>query len=181
MEIHSPGDVTQLLLDWRNGDKEALNKLMPLVYDELRQIAKRKLQQRGLGGQHQPTTLVHEAYIRLVDQTRVEWQNLAANTIRRILIDDYRRRIADKRGGNLRALSLNDDDAALKTESLDLLALNEAIEKLSMLDAQQARITEMRFFGGMAINEISEVLSISVATVKRELRAAKAWLRLQLE
>jgi RNA polymerase sigma-70 factor, ECF subfamily len=179
--------VTQLLLDWGNGDKEAFNKLMPLVYDELRRIARRKLQRYGSGGQLQPTALVHEAYIKLVDEKRVEWRNrahfyaIAANTIRRILIDDYRRRAANKRGGDASLVSLDENDAASGVQRADFLALNEALEILAKLDARQAAIIEMRFFGGMTNDEIAEALNISDKTVEREWRAAKAWLHAQLE
>jgi RNA polymerase sigma factor (TIGR02999 family) len=183
MKIYSSGDVTQLLIDWRNGDQEALNKLMPLVYNELRRIARHKLQQYGLGGQLQPTALVHEAYIKLVDQSQVEWRNrahfyaIAAKTIRRILVDDYRRRTANKRGGNADIILLSESDTVANAQSIDLLALNEALERLSTLSARQARIIEMKFFGGLNNEEVAEALDISLATLEREWRAAKAWLR----
>ncbi len=185
METYSPGNVTQLLLDWRNGDQEALNKLMPLVYDELRRIAERKLQRYGSDGQLQPTALVHEAYIRLVDQSRVEWRNrahfyaIAANTIRRILVDDYRRRTADKRGGDARFIPLNESDAVTNAQSTDLLALNEALDRLATLNARQAQIIEMKFFGGLTNEEIAEAMDISIATLEREWRVAKSWMRSQ--
>lgn len=187
MEIQSSGDVTQLLLDWRNGDQEAFSKLMPLVYDELRRIARRKLQRYGPSGQLQPTALVHEAYIKLVDEKQVEWRNrahfyaIAANTIRRILVDDYRRRAANKRGGDASFVSLDEDDATSDAQSVDLLALNEALEQLAALDGRQSAIIEMKFFGGMTNDEIAEALNISDKTVEREWRAAKAWLHTQLE
>ena len=183
METYSPGNVTQLLLDWRNGDQEALNKLLPLVYDELRRIAKRKLQRYGSDGQLQPTALVHEAYIRLVDQSRVEWRNrahfyaIAANTIRRILVDDYRRRTAGKRGGDTTLVSINENDAVTNAQSTDLWALNEALDRLATLNARQAQIIEMKFFGGLTNEEIAEALDVSIATLEREWRAAKAWIR----
>lgn len=187
MEILSSGDVTQLLLDWRKGDQEAFNKLMPLVYDELRRIARLKLQLYGSSGQLQPTALVHEAYLKLVDEKQVEWQNrahfyaIAANTIRRILVDDYRKRAANKRGGAASFVSLDENDAASAVLSADLLDLNEALEILAKLDARQVAIIEMRFFGGMTNEEIAEALNISDKTVEREWRAAKAWLHAQLE
>lgn len=187
MEIQSSGDVTQLLLDWRNGDQEAFSKLLPLVYDELRRIARRKLQRYGPSGQLQPTALVHEAYIKLVDEKQVEWRNrahfyaIAADTIRRILVDDYRRRAANKRGGDASFVSLDEDDATSDAQSVDLLALNEALEQLAALDGRQSAIIEMKFFGGMTNDEIAEALNISDKTVEREWRAAKAWLHTQLE
>lgn len=186
MGTSSPGDVTQLLLDWRKGDKAALDQLMPLVYDELRRIARRHFQQLGVGGALQPTALIHEAYIKLVDQSRVQWQNrahfyaIAANTIRRILIDDYRRRVADKRGGDASFITLNEGERGATSQSVDLLALDEALERLATLDLRQVQIIEMRFFGAMTNDEIAEALQVSRTTVEREWRAAKAWLRAQL-
>jgi RNA polymerase sigma-70 factor, ECF subfamily len=187
MEKNSPGDVTQLLLDWRKGDKEAINKLIPLIYDELRRIARHKYQQYGLGGALQPTALVHEAYLKLIDESKVEWQNrahfyaIAANTIRRILVEDYRKRVAKKRGGkDITRISLAGVEAQLKTKEIDLLEINEALERLEKLDDRQAKIIELRFFSGLTEEEIAEVIGISVATIKRELRSAKAWLYAQL-
>lgn len=186
MRSCTPGDITQLLIAWSNGDRDALNKLTPLVYDELRRIARNKLRQHGADGLLQPTVLVHEAYIKLVDETRVQWRNrahfyaIAANTIRRILVDEYRKRLAEKRGGRTRVVSLEDGDGISPAQNVDLLALNEALEKLSKLGPRQAEIIEMRFFGGLANNEIAEALKISLATVEREIRTAKAWLYSQL-
>ncbi|MGH9427712.1 MAG: sigma-70 family RNA polymerase sigma factor [Terriglobia bacterium] len=186
MDLPSKGDITHLLLAWSGGDREAFNKLASLVYPELKRIARSKLRQHGADGLLQPTVLVHEAYLKLVDQACVQWRNrahfyaIAANTIRRILIDDYRQRIADKRGGGASLMSLDENDAIAHTPSIDLLALNEAFDKLVTLDHRQAEIIEMRFFGGMTHGEIAEVSGISKATVERELRAAKAWLRFHL-
>lgn len=186
MASSEPGDITQLLIAWSNGDREALDKLTLLVYDELRHIARSKLRQHGSDGLLQPTVLVHEAYIKLVDETRVQWRNrghfyaIAANTIRRILVDDYRKRLAEKRGGGASFVSLEDGDGISPAQNVDLFALNEALERLSALGPRQAEIIEMRFFGGLANDEIAEVLKISLATVEREARAAKAWLHAQL-
>jgi RNA polymerase sigma factor (TIGR02999 family) len=160
---------------------------MPMVYDELKRIARGKLRQHGSDEMIQPTALVHEAYIKLVDQTRVEWRDrahfyaIAANTIRRILVDDYRRRTADKRGGGARDISLSETDAVATQQSVDLLALGEAMEKLAALDQRQAEVIDMRFFGGLTNDEIAEALGVSVKTVEREWKVAKAWLRSQLE
>lgn len=187
MKPHSPGDVTQLLLDWSNGDREAFNKLIPLVYNELRRIAKRKSQELGRGGFLQPTALVHEAYIRLIDQTRVQWKNrahfyaVAANTIRRILVDDYRRRGADKRGGKQGPpVPISEADVRSQTQELDFVALSEALDNLETLDQRQVRIIELRFFVGLNNSEIANVLGVSGSTVEREWRSAKAWLHSHL-
>lgn len=180
------GDITQLLNAWSNGDRDALDKLTPLVYDELRRIARGQFRLHGAGELLQPTALVHEAYLRLVDESRVHWQNrahfyaIAANTIRRILVDDYRKRLAEKRGGGANLVSFDDGDGILPAPNVDLLALNEALERLSALEPRQAEIIEMRFFGGLANDEIAVALKISVATVEREVRTAKAWLHSQL-
>lgn len=135
----------------------------------------------------QPTVLVHEAYVKLIDEKRVKWQNrahfyaIAANTMRRIIIDEYRERSAQKRGGDVTVVSSNEGEAISETPSADVFALNEALERLASLDERQARLIEMRFFAGMDNNEIALALGISNATVKREWRAAKAWLYSQLE
>jgi RNA polymerase sigma-70 factor, ECF subfamily len=187
MEKASHGDVTRLLLDWRNGDKEALNELMPLVYEELLRIARQKFQQYGLGGALQPTALVHEAYLKLVDEKKVEWHNrahfyaIAANTIRRILVEDYRKRMAKKRGGKeMTPISLAGVEASTP-QAIDFIDLNEVLERLEALNERQARIIELRFFGGLTDEEIAQVLDLSLSTVKREWRSAKAWLYSQLE
>lgn len=186
MKSSKLGDITHLLISWSNGDRNALDKLTPLVYDELRRIAKSKLRQHCADGLLQPTVLVHEAYLRLIDRTRVQWRNrahfyaIAANTIRRILVDDYRMRLAEKRGGRANFVSLEDGDGISPAQSVDLLALHEALEKLAALGPRQAEIIEMRFFGGLTNEEIAEALKISVATVERETRTAKAWLQSQL-
>ena len=187
MRAHPPGDVTQLLFDWGNGDREAFNKLMPLVYDELRRIAKRRFQELGRGGLLQPTALVHEAYIRLIDQTRVQWKNrahfyaIAANTIRRILVDDYRRRSADKRGGKqVFQISVSEADAQTQAQEVDFIVLNQALEKLERLDERQVRIIELRFFVGLNNEEIAQALGVSRSMIEREWRSAKAWLHSRL-
>ncbi len=187
MNTPSQGDITHLLIAWNNGEKEAFDQLAPLVYDELRRIARSKLRQLGSDGLLQPTALVHEACIRLVDENRVKWQNrahfyaFAASMIRNILIDAIRKSAASKRGGDASIVSLDEGTAVSDAQSVDLLALNEALEKLVTLDPRQVAIIEMRFFGGMTNEEIAEALSIADRTVEREWRAAKAWLRSQLD
>ena len=186
MNRPSHGEITELLIAWGDGDQDALDKLTPLVYNELRRIARSKLRQHGADGLLQPTVLVHEAYIRLVDQKRLQWRNrahfyaIAANTMRRILVDDLRRRTADKRGGDATLVSLDEGDAVSDPRAMDLLALDEALERLATLDERHAKLIELRFFGGMNNDEIAAALGIAVATVKREWRAARAWLHSQL-
>ncbi len=174
--------VTELLIDWNRGDKGALDRLMPLVYEELRQLARRQLSLEEPGHTLQSTALVHEAYLRLVDQDRVQWQNraqffaVAAQLIRRILVDHARRRHAGKRGGEARKLSLDESIATPQHKDIDLVALDDALTDLSRLDAQQAQVIELRFFAGLTIAESAEALGISPATVHRDWITAKAWL-----
>ncbi|HEY6065720.1 MAG TPA: sigma-70 family RNA polymerase sigma factor [Thermoanaerobaculia bacterium] len=175
------GDVTALLKDWSGGDQLALERLMPLVYGELRKLAGGYM--RGERPDHtlQPTALVHEAYVRLVDQRAVDWHNrahffgIAAQMMRRVLVDHARRRQAAKRDGAVYRISVGDDlaDAGRDPELLDL---DQAMEALSKLDPRQARIVELRFFGGLSVEEAAEVMGISPATVKREWQTARAWL-----
>jgi RNA polymerase sigma factor (TIGR02999 family) len=174
--------VTALLIDWSNGDKGALDRLMPLVYEELRHIARRHLRSEDPDSTLQSTAVVHEAYLRLVDQNRVQWQNrlhffgVAAQLIRRILLDHARRRHAAKRGGGVTRLSLDEGLIAPRKMDLDLVALDEALNGLAELDPQQARIVELRFFAGLTLAETAEALGISTATVQRDWVTAKAWL-----
>jgi RNA polymerase sigma factor (TIGR02999 family) len=179
--------VTQLLVEWGGGDRAALDRLLPLVFDELRRLAASYLRRERAGHTLQPTALVNEAYLRLVDQEGAQWQNrahffgIAANLMRQILVDHARQRSADKRGGSqLRRLSLTQAERLVKQEELDVLALNEALERLAEFDPQQARIVELKFFGGLTIEETAEVLGVSHATVEREWKLARAWLRREL-
>ena len=168
------------------GDKPALDELMPVVYDELRRVAQRYLSRERPGHTLQTTALVHEAYLRLVDQKSVNWQNraqffgIAAQMMRRILINHARERNAKKRQGYASKVSLDDAVSLFENREVDLIALDEALDKLAALDAQQAQIVELRFFGGLTIDEAAEVMEISPATTKREWEAAKLWLRRQL-
>jgi RNA polymerase sigma factor (TIGR02999 family) len=174
--------VTDLLLRWSNGDSEAREKLVPLVYDELRRVARRCLGGRRSDHTLQSTALVHEAYLRLVDQTSVRWENrihffaVAAHLMRRILVDQVRMKRAKKRGGDCVTLLLTEDVAAPKQREHDLLALDRALDNLAALDARQCRLVELRFFAGLTIDETSQVLEISPATVKREWATARLWL-----
>lgn len=185
--MQSNEGVTQLLVDWSNGDQAALDKLMPVVYDELRRLAGNYLRRERAGHTLQPTALVNEAYLKLVDQRHARWQNraqffgVAAQLMRRILVDHARTRQAQKRGGsNQQQLSLSDADRIAEKPNIDLLALHEALNELAAIDEQQARIVELRFFGGLTIEEAAEVLSISHATVERDWTMARAWLRREL-
>jgi RNA polymerase sigma-70 factor, ECF subfamily len=182
----SDKDVTQLLVEWSNGDEQARNRLIPLVYDELHRLADYYLRRERRDHTLQPTALVHEAYLRLVDQTRVHWHNrahffgVAANVMRQILVNHALSHQAAKRGGTACKLSLDEAAASYKEPDVDLVALDEALTRLAALDPQQARIVELRFFGGLTIEETAEVLQISAATVKREWSMAKAWLHCAL-
>lgn len=180
--------VTQLLLDWSAGDEKALEKLMPVVYDELRRLARNYLRRERADHTLQPTALVNEAYLKLVDQKNVRWQNraqffgVASQLMRRILVDHARQHLADKRGGpDRQRLSLSAVDHDASKPDVDLLALHEALSSLELIDPQQSRIVELRFFGGLSIEETAEVLGLGHATVERDWKLARAWLRRQLE
>jgi RNA polymerase sigma factor (TIGR02999 family) len=180
-------DVTRLLLDWGNGNREALDALAPLVYDELRRLAQSYLRRERSDHTLQGTALVNEAYLRLVDQKNVRWQNrahffgVAAQMIRRILVDHARGHQAAKRGAGAAKLSLDDALAVPGvSKDLNLVNLDEALKELEELDARQARIIELRYFTGLSIEETAEVVGVSPATVKREWTAARAWLFRQL-
>jgi RNA polymerase sigma-70 factor (ECF subfamily) len=178
--------ITQLLIDSSLGDKTALDALMPAVYAELRRLAESYLQHERSDHTLQATALVHEAYIRLVDQRNVNWQNraqffgLAAKMMRRILVTHAEARQAAKRGGHAQKLSLDEAISFFDEQQVDLLALNEALTQLATLDERQSQIIELRFFGGLTIEEVADVLQISSATVKREWNMAKTWLLREL-
>ena len=176
--------ITRLLIAWSDGEREALDELVPLVYDDLRRLAAGYMGRETPGHALQPTALVHEAYVRLIDQRRVQWRNrahffgIAANMMRRILVDDARKRRAEKRGGGAERITLTGDDiAAPEQHDIDALALHEALERLAAFDPQQERIVELRYFGGLTIEETAEVVGVSPATIVREWTIAKAWLR----
>ena len=176
------GDVTQLLVEWSNGDQEAEAKLMPLVYEELRKLAARYLRRERSDHTLQTTALVHEAYLRLVDQRRVEWRNslhffaLAASMMRRILVDHARSHRYAKRGGGARTLSLDEIPEVSSERAQHLVSVDDALNSLSKIDPQLSKIVELRFFGGFENSEVGELLGISVPTVVRRWRMAKAWL-----
>ena len=187
--MYSSEGITQLLIDWGKGDQAALEQLMPLVYSELRRLATNYLRRERAGHTLQPTALVNEAYLKLIDQKNAKWQNrahffgISAQLMRRILVDHARQRQAVKRGGSeQQRLSITSAEAAaIKQPAIDLLALNEALDELAEMDPQQGRIVELKFFGGLSIEETAEVLGISHATVERDWKVARAWLRRQLE
>jgi RNA polymerase sigma factor (TIGR02999 family) len=174
--------VTTLLVRWREGDRQALEELMPLVYEELRRLARHYLRQERSDHTLQSTALVHEAYLRLAGGNAPNWQNrahffgVAAHIMRQILVEHARGRDAAKRGGNVCKLALDDAVAPLQQIDVDVVALDRALTELSELDSQQGRIVELRFFGGLTIEDTSEVLGISPATVKRDWVTARAWL-----
>ena len=182
MDRDSSNQVTQLLFRWREGDREALEKLMPLVYDELRRLAHHYLRQERSDHTLQSTALVHEAYMRLAGQNPPQWQNrahffgIAAHLMRQILVEYARSRGAAKRGANAPRLALDEATALAQQTEVDVVALDRALQELSELDAQQGRIVELRFFAGLTIEDTSEVLGISPATVKRDWTTARAWL-----
>lgn len=179
--------VTQLLLQWGKGDESALDELLPLVYDALRRLAGSYLRRERPDHSLQATALVHEAYLRLVDQKSVDWKNRAqffgvsAQIMRRILVDHARARHAAKRGGAGPRLSLSIADRFIPQKDLDLMALDDALNALAAFDAQQSKIVEMRFFGGLTIEEIAEAIGVSRATIERDWTLAKAWLRREIK
>jgi RNA polymerase sigma-70 factor (ECF subfamily) len=180
--MDSSKSVTKLLIDWGKGDRNALDEMLPLVYDELRRLAGHYLRQERPGHTLQTTALVHEAYMRLVDQKHVDWKNraqflgLAAEMMRRILVNHARDRAAAKRGGKAQRVSLSGAADLTQQPDVDLLALDEALTKLSKLDPRKSRIVELKFFGGMTTEEIEEVLQISSSTIEREWGFARVWL-----
>jgi RNA polymerase sigma factor (TIGR02999 family) len=186
MAIPSQPDVTQLLLEWSKGDRQSFDKLLPIVYQELRRLAQHYLQQERPDHTLQATALVHEAYLKLIDTKIVRWENRAhffavtAQVMRHILVDLARQRRAQKRGGGQKlaldeALGVPDE-----AETVNLVALDEALDRLAAVDARQSRIIELRYFGGLSMEETAEVLGISTSTVKREWRMARAWLHREI-
>ena len=181
-----PHDVTALLADWSRGDRDALTRLLPLVYAELRRIAARQLGKERAGHTLQPTALVHEVYLRLVDQRRVDWQDRAhffgvtAQIMRRILVDHARRHSAAKRGDGVRCVSVDDVSEEPASNEIPILALDDGLRQLEKLDPALARIVELRAFGGLTIEEAAHVLAVSPSTVKRDWRTARAWLTREL-
>ncbi|HTR25419.1 MAG TPA: sigma-70 family RNA polymerase sigma factor [Terriglobales bacterium] len=182
MPHESSSPVTELLARWRSGDQNALDALMPLVYSELRQLAQHYLRRERSDHTLQSTALVHEAYLRLAGKNPPQWQNrahffgIAAHLMRQILVEHARGHGAAKRGGGATRMTLDESLVIAQQKDVDVIILDKALEELTELDAQQGRIVELRFFGGLTIEDTSEVLGISPATVKREWVTARAWL-----
>jgi RNA polymerase sigma factor (TIGR02999 family) len=179
-------DITTLLLEWGSGNHDALQELTPLVYDQLRHLAAGALRRERPGHTLQSTALVHEAYLSLIDQQRVRWHDrdhffaIAAKIIRRILVNHARGHNAFKRGGANTIMTLDESITPVQGRDVDLIALDDALESLSKMDPQQAKIVELRFFGGLSIESTAGVLGISDSTVKREWNLARAWLKREL-
>lgn len=178
-------DVSALLIAWSGGDSDALDRLTPIVYHELRRLARRYMQQERAGHTLQSTALVHEAYTRLVDYKRMQWQSrahffaVAAQLMRRILVEHSRRRQKVKRGAGLRHLTL-DESVLADVRDPELVALDDALAELEKLDRRKVQVVEMRYFGGLSVEETAEVLKVSTVTVKRDWRSAKLWLYREL-
>jgi len=178
----SPKSITELLIEWRDGDETALNDLMPLVYEEMRRLARYYMRRERPGHTLQTAALVNEAYIRLVDHRSMRWQNrahfyaVAAQAMRRILIDHARSRRYAKRGGGAQMVQLDEAAGVFQKQAEDLIALDDALSDLAALDPRKGQIVEMRYFGGMSVEETATVLGVSAVTVMREWSTAKAWL-----
>ena len=182
MATRSPHEVTELLLDWSNGNQSALDRLMPLVDQELHRLAQHYMRQENPGHTLQTTALVNEAYLRLVDQNRMHWKNrthffaLSAQLMRRILVDHARKRKYAKRGGNAPKVSLDEAMAVSPERGADLIALDDALERLAAIDPRKSKVVELRFFGGLSVEETAAALGVSEMTVNRDWKMAKAWL-----
>ena len=182
----SPQHVTQLLNDWSGGDQSARDKLMPLVYDELHRLAHRYMKRESPGHTLQTSALVNEAFVKLVDQRNVHWQNrahffgIAAQMMRRILVDYARSRSTAKRGGGAAQISLDESLIVSNERTAEIVNVHEALERLAEFDARKSQIVELRFFGGLSIEETAEVLGVSPGTVMRDWTMAKAWLHREL-
>jgi len=186
MDAPSQKQITQMLVDWGNGDQAALEKLTPLVYSELHRLARRYMGRERPGHTLQTSALVNEAYIRLIDWKNIHWQNRAhffavsAQLMRRILVDFARSRNYAKRGGAARKVSLEEATVISREKGAELVALDDALDSLARLDDRQSRVVELRFFGGLELEEIAEVMKISVGTVRRDWSLARAWLHREL-
>ena len=182
----SPHKVTELLLEWSNGNQAALDKLMPLVYEELHRLAHQYMNRERPGHTLQTSGLVNEAYLRLVDQREVRWQNrahffgIAAQLMRRILVDYARSRHYAKRGGDARQVSFDEAVTVSPERATEVVALDEALKRLAVIDERKSQIVEFRFFGGLSIEETAEVLKVSPGTIMRDWTLAKAWLRQEM-
>lgn len=182
----SEHEITQILHEWGDGDAQAVERLFPFVYDELRRLARNYLSKERAGHTLQPTALVHEAYLRLIDQNRTNWENrthfyaVAATLMRRILVNHARDHAAQKRGGGIQVISLDDIKDLSGDNSLDIIRLDEVLQNLEKFDRRKLRVVEMRFFGGLSELEISKILNVSEKTVRRDWTMAKMWLHREL-
>ena len=176
-------EVTELLQDWSEGDESALERLMPLVYDELHRLAHQHMRREKPGHVLQTSALINEAYLRLVDRPRIHWQNraqffgIAARVMRRILVDEARKRNSDKRGGDVIHVTLNEATNVAHEQAENVMALDDALQTLEAIDPRQSKIVELRFFGGLSADETAEVLKVSLGTVMRDWAFARAWLK----
>ena len=183
---HAPHEVTKLLKAWSDGDQSALDKLMPLVYDELHRLAHQHMRRERPGHMLQTSALLNEAYLRLVDQSQIPWESrahffaIAARLMRQILVDEARRRSSAKRGGGTIQVPLDEAGTIVQQQSVNVMALDDAMKSLEQIDERKSRIIELRFFGGMSIDETAEVLKVSSATVMRDWTFARAWLRKEM-
>ena len=182
-----PHEVTQLLVAWSDGDRAALDQLTPLVYEELHRLARNHMSRERQGHTLQTSALVNEAYLRLIDQKNVRWQNraqffsIASRLMRRILVDHARSHRYAKRGGDIRRVSLDEAAVLAQESAAELVALDDALKSLAALDPRKCQVVELRFFGGMSVEESAEVLGVSVVTVMRDWSTAKAWLHRAME
>lgn len=187
MDGSPQGHVTELLVAWKNGNNQALHQLIPIVYSELRRLASLQLNNERANHTLQPTALTHEVFLRLFGYRRLTWQNRAhffavtAQLMRRILVEHARRRRAAKRGGDAQRVTLAEANARAEAVDVDVMALHEALTRLEEIDARQCRVVELRYFAGLSAEETAEALGVSLATVKRDWRVAKLWLRRELE
>ena len=186
MSLRPPSDATELLRAWSNGDGSALERLVPIVYQELRSLAQRYMRQERADHTLQATSLVNEAYLRLIDVNRIQWQNrahflaVAAQTMRRILVESARRRHRHKRGGDVVLVALDDAQDIGQDKGADLVALSDALTALASFDPRMSQVVELRFFGGLSVEETADVLHVSPETVMRDWKTAKAWLLREL-
>jgi len=186
MTTQLPREISELLAAWGNGDQAALGDLMPLVYEELRRLARHYMSGEKGGNTFQTTALVNEAYLRLVDQRQTHWQNrahffgIAAQAMRRILVDHARSHGYAKRGGGARKVSLSEVAVLSPERGSEVIALDEALKRLAEIDSRKCRVVELRYFGGLTVDETAEVLKVSAITVKRDWSVAKAWLRREI-
>ncbi len=187
MSEHPAENVTRLLIELSKGDRAAVDLLLPVIYDELRKLAANYLRRERPDHTLQPTALVHEAYMKLIDQSRVNWQNrahffgVAAQIMRRLLVDHARKHNAEKRGQDFQKLSLDENIDRAVERSAELIALDDALKTLATFDEQKARMVELRYFGGLSIEETADVLGVTPTTIKRHWRLAKAWLHGEMQ